>query len=254
MIMRVIDEHSETHPAENVNSMEFIRLQQKGCRFNPMQIRRLFAITEHHTTHPKLSMSNLGEPQYIHLYQPRNMTITSANRVLSVYITCIPMVGWFMFFFAELDIYIRKFMNKGIPNSFETKWSLEVLVDMVRIHGKTYMVNSDQESQFNSAQWRNTLEDLDIKFHRDGKKAFDNPRMKRFWRTIKQKHIYLNPFRIELVLYEEAQENIQKHNEEKAFHTFKKVPQKRYFQSRNVNKSIHCRLLTKTETFHVRIK
>lgn len=61
-----------------------------------------------------------------------------------------------------MDIYSRKILGWSISISLEAKWCVEVLEDAVRRHRKPDIVNSDQGSQFTSALWTHTLEDLKI--------------------------------------------------------------------------------------------
>ena len=90
-----------------------------------------------------------------------------------------------MYCFAVMDIYSRKILGWSISNSLEAKWCVEVLEDAVKRHGKPDIVNSDQGSQFTSALWTQTLEDLMIKISMDGKgRAIDNRWIERFWRTL----------------------------------------------------------------------
>ena len=111
----------------------------------------------------------------------------------------------------------------------EAKWCVEVLEDAIRRHGKPDIVNSDQGSQYTSALWTHTLEDLKIKISMDGKgRAIDNRWIERFWRTLKHKYIYLNPPANGIELYEGARDYIKYYNEEKVHQTFKEVPAERY--------------------------
>lgn len=250
-IMRIMDEHAVAHPAEGVNSMVFM-LQRKGYGVNPKRIRRLLRKMGHHAIYPKKNLSKLGEAAYIRPYLLRKVAITKANQAWSVDITYIPMERGFMYCFAVMDIYSRRIMSWGLSNSLEAKWCVEVLEDAVRRHGKPDIVNSDQGSQFTSALWPHTLEDLGVKVSMDGKgRAIDNRWIERFWRTLKHKYIYLNPPTNGLELYEGVRDYIQYYNEEKVHHTFKQVPGERYLQSMNQNKSNQTQLLTKTEPFLV---
>ncbi|MDZ7607404.1 MAG: integrase core domain-containing protein [Cyclobacteriaceae bacterium] len=77
-----------------------------------------------------------------------------------------------------------------------------VLEEAIRRHGKPEIVNSDQGSQYTSAHWVDTLKDLGIQISMDGRgRATDNAFIERWFRTIKQKYIYLNPENNGLDLY-----------------------------------------------------
>ena len=173
-IMRIMDEHAIKHPAEGVNSM-VLMLQRKGYGVNHKRIRRLLRKMGLHAIYPKRSLSKPGEAKYIRPYLLRDVSITCANQAWSVDITYIPMKRGFMYCFAIMDIYSRKILGWSISNSLEAKWCVDVLEDAVRRYGLSEIVNSDQGSQFTSALWTHTLEDLGIKISMDGKgRAIDN--------------------------------------------------------------------------------
>ena len=246
-MMQIMDKHAIDHPAEGVNSMVFM-LRRKGYGVNPKRVRRLLRLMGHHAIYPKKNLSKLGQAKYIRPYLLRNVAITRANQAWSVDITYIPMQRGFMYCFAVMDIYSRKILGWSISNSLEAKWCVEVLEDAVRRHGKPDIVNSDQGSQFTSALWTHTLEDLKIKISMDGKgRAIDNRWIERFWRTLKHKYIYLNPPANGIELYEGVRDYIKYYNEEKVHHTFKEVPAERYLRSKNENNQYQPQILTKTE-------
>ncbi len=71
-----------------------------------------------------------------------------------------------------------------------------------------------------------------IKVSMDGKgRAIDNRWIERFWRTLKYKHIYLNPAEDGLELLDSISYYIGYYNDEKVHHTFKEIPTQRYAKS-----------------------
>jgi len=73
-------------------------------------------------------------------------------------------------------------------------WCREVVEDAIKKHGKPEIHNSDQGSQFTSEEFIALLKKNEIKISMDGKRrALDNIYIERFWRSIKQEKIYLNP-------------------------------------------------------------
>ena len=56
------------------------------------------------------------------------------------------------------------------------------------------IINSDQGIQYTCAEWEATLNRLGIQISMDGKgRCKDNIWIERFWHTIKQEYIYINP-------------------------------------------------------------
>jgi putative transposase len=71
---------------------------------------------------------------------------------------------------------------------------LDILKQGIRTHQYPDIINTDQGSQFTSNEWISKLKDNDIKISMDGVgRWIDNVRIERFWRTVKQEQIYINP-------------------------------------------------------------
>ncbi|WP_092676272.1 integrase core domain-containing protein [Hymenobacter arizonensis] len=71
---------------------------------------------------------------------------------------------------------------------------LQTLADALRIAPAQHIFNSDQSSQFTSLAYEQALLAAGCRFSRDGRgRATDNAFIERLWRTVKWKHIYLNP-------------------------------------------------------------
>src|SRR5690625_5236918 len=84
------------------------------------------------------------------------------------------------------------------------------------MHGVPEIVNSDQGSQYTCSHWVDTLNDYKIRISMDGKgRATDNAFIERWFRTIKQKHIYLNPAANGSERYEGLDRFIKKDNQRK---------------------------------------
>ena len=66
--------------------------------------------------------------------------------------------------------------------------------DSVRLWGTPEIINTDQGIQFTTKTWENLLAGHSIKVSMDGKgRCKDNIWIERFWRTIKQEWVYINP-------------------------------------------------------------
>ena len=62
-------------------------------------------------------------------------------------------------------------------------------------YGTPEILNSDQGSQFTSAEYRNLVLSSGAKFSMDGKgRALDNVIIERFWRTLKYGEVYLKEY------------------------------------------------------------
>ncbi len=227
-IMHLMDAHALEHPAEGVMSMHYM-LKRKGYHVNPKRVRRLLRKMGHMAVYPKRMLSKPGQITYIRPYLLRNKEINRPNQAWSIDITYIPMAKGFMYCTAIIDVYSRKIVGWGISNSLEAKWCTEVLNQALETHGIPEIINSDQGSQFTSSIWTSTLDALGIKVSMDGKgRAIDNRWIERFWRTLKHKHIYLNPPEDGHELMNSIEYYINYYNHEKVHHTLKETPAERY--------------------------
>ena len=230
-IMRLMDEHALEHPAEGVMSMHYM-LGRKGYHVNVKRVRRLLRKMGLMAIYPKRMLSKPGQITHIRPYLLRDMEINRANQVWSIDITYIPMAKGFMYCTAIIDVYSRKIVGWGISNSLEARWCIDVLQQAIETHGSPDIINSDQGSQFTSALWTSTLDQMGIRISMDGKgRAIDNRWIERFWRTLKYKYIYLNPPEDGLELYQGVDYYINYYNEEKVHHTVKEIPSERYKRS-----------------------
>ena len=72
---------------------------------------------------------------------------------------------------------------------------LEALEDAFEQYGQPAIFNTDQGSQFTSAEWVGALTSRGIRISMDGKgKWIDNVFIERLWRSLKYECIYLNAF------------------------------------------------------------
>ena len=112
----------------------------------------------------------------------------------------------------------------------------ELLEDTIQRHGKPQIHNSDQGSQYTSHLYIKALKKHEIKISMDGKgRALDNVYIERFWRSLKQEKIYLNPPNGGLELYINVKEYIQFYNTERRHTEIGSVPPDQlYFESKMV--------------------
>ena len=94
---------------------------------------------------------------------------------------------------ALIDIFSRFVVSAKLSISMDTDFCLEILAKALK-QKRPQIINSDQGSQFTSNEWVNSLAINDIQISMDGVGRWaDNIYIERFWRTIKQEEIYINP-------------------------------------------------------------
>lgn len=229
-MMNIMDPHLLKHPTEGVKSMVDM-LKEMGYPIGPKRIRRLFKLMGHQTIYRKKNLTRNAMRQFIRPYLLRGLEITHANHVWCTDITYIPMAKGFMYMTAIMDVYSRKIVGWSISNSMTKQWVLSVLKEAIENHGKPEILNSDQGSQYTSSAWTCFLEKEGIKISMDGKgRATDNTWIERFWRNLKENHIYLNPADDGLELFKGVQGHLAYYHQKK-HSTLGMSPEKCYNES-----------------------
>lgn len=192
-LMRRMDELILQDPTLGVLGMQD-ELSDLGYAVNPKRIRRLMRKMGLEAIYPKPNLSKLGKAKYIHPYLLRDLEIQRPNQVWAIDITYIPMRRGFMYLTAIIDVYSRYIVGWQVSNTMEKETQTTLLESAMAQHGKPEIINSDQGSQYTSEHWVSYLKEHEIKISMDGKgRATDNAFIERFFRTLKQKHIYLYP-------------------------------------------------------------
>lgn len=193
LIMQEMDKYYLEHPTAGVLTMVNMLLLL-GIVANPKRVRRLMRKMNLCAIYPKKCLSTGGKPKYFHPYLLRGLEITRPNQVWSTDISYIPMEGGFMYLYAVIDVYSRFVVGWRLSNSLSATNCYELLEDCIKLYGTPEIVNSDQGSQYTTRKWEELLEHYNIRISMDGRgRCKDNIWIERFWRTIKQEYIYLNP-------------------------------------------------------------
>jgi putative transposase len=188
-------------------------LRDQGVFYNVKRIRRLLRLMGIEAIYPKKNLSRLGKANYIRPYLLRGLTITRANQVWAIDITYIPMAHGFMYLTAIIDIYSRYLVGWQLSNSLEKENQTRLLHQAIAKYGHPEIINSDQGSQYTSTHWLDSLKELDIQVSMDGRgRATDNAFIERWFRTLKQKHVYLYPAKDGLTLYEGITQFVDRYN------------------------------------------
>lgn len=192
-VMKRIDELYLEHPTAGVLTMVSL-LELKGIHVGVKRVRRLMRVMSLMAIYPQKCLSKGGDAKYFHPYLLRHLDIVRPNQVWSTDISYIPMKGGFMYLYAVIDVYSRFIVGWRLSNTLSASNCYELIEDCIKVYGAPEIVNSDQGSQYTTRKWKQLLEGYGIKVSMDGKgRCKDNIWIERFWRTIKQEYIYLNP-------------------------------------------------------------
>lgn len=232
ILMKHIDRYFLLHPDYGVERMTDYLNLDLGFRVNVKRVRRLYRIMNLKTIYARPKTTHHDPDRYVFPYLLRNLDVTRPNQVWQTDITYIPMFRGFMYMAAIIDVYSRKILGWSISNSMTSKWCKELLEDTIRVHGKPEIHNSDQGTQYTSKVYIEALKANTIQISMDGRgRALDNIYIERFWRTIKQEKIYLNPPNGGVDLYQKVKEYIHFYNAERRHTQIGKIPpDEKYFE------------------------
>ena len=193
-ICAAIDREHLDHPAKGVIQMRDF-LVSMGVVIGVKRTRRLMRKMAIEAFYPKPNLSKLGRAKYVHPYLLRGVTADRPCQIWSTDITYIPMPKGCLYLYAIIDVYSRYIVGWGLYSTLESANAIEVLNRAIEEHGKPEIINSDQGSQYTCQKWINTLNDNGISISMDGRgRCRDNAWIERFWRTLKNEYVYLNPW------------------------------------------------------------
>jgi putative transposase len=236
-LMKTIDRYFIDHPYYGAERMTDYLNMDLGYCVNIKRIRRLYKLMNLRTIYARPKTTRRNQSHAVYPYLLKNLKIERPNQVWQTDITYIPMFRGFMYMAAIIDVYSRKVLNWSISNSMTADWCIELLEDTIRMHGTPEIHNSDQGSQYTSAEYIEVLKKHQIKISMDGKgRASDNIYIERFWRSIKQEKIYLNPPNGGVELYQMVKDYIQFYNENRRHTEIGKMPpDQKYYQRKKAS-------------------
>ena len=182
------------HPFFGYRRITAILNYQKGYKINRKRVLRLMRLIGLQAIYPKPRTTIINKTEYKYPYLLKDITITRPNQVWAIDITFIKTPMGFVYLIALIDWFSRFIVSWKLSISMTTDFCLDILNKGIKVHRKPEIINTDQGSQFTSNEWIKALRDYNIQISMDGKgRWIDNVIMERFWRTVKQEQIYINP-------------------------------------------------------------
>jgi putative transposase len=166
-------------------------------RKRAQRLMRLMGIEAHYAK-PHLSRPAPGHEVYPYLL--RHVTIEGPHHVWSADITYIPLHGGFLYLVAVMDWFSRFVLAWELSNTLDVSFCSAALDTAFRF-GQPQIWNSDQGSQFTSAEFLAPLKERSIAISMDGRgRALDNVFIERLWRSLKYELIYPGDFQSGIAL------------------------------------------------------
>lgn len=161
---------------------------------NRKHCQRLMRILGIEALYPKPRLSHPAVGHEVYPYLLRGLPIVRPNQVWSTDITYVPMRRGFLYLVAVMDWFSRFVLSWELSNTMETDFCLAALHRAFR-WGSPEIFNSDQGSQFTSADFLAPLKERQILISMDGRgRCLDNVFIERLWRSVKYELIYPGDF------------------------------------------------------------
>ena len=142
---------------------------------------------------PRTTRKHASHPVYPYLL--RGLAIERANHVWAMDITYIPMARGFVYLAAVVDWASRRVLAHRVSISMDTDFCVQALEEALARYGCPQIFNTDQGSQFTSAEFTDILDKRAIRISMDGKGAWrDNVFVERLWRSVKYEEVYLRAY------------------------------------------------------------
>ena len=131
----------------------------------------------------------------IYPYLLRGLKVDRPNHVWAMDITYIPMARGFVYLAAVVDWFSRRVLAWRLSITMEAAFCIEALEEALAKHGRPEIFNTDQGSQFTSADFTGVLLNAGIAISMDGKGAWrDNVFVERIWKSVKYEEVYLRAY------------------------------------------------------------
>jgi len=193
-LMRRMDELHLEYPFAGSRMLRDL-LRNEGQPVGRQRIRRLMRQMGIEALYRKPNTSRRHAAHPIYPYLLRKLSIERPNHVWATDITYIPMRRGFVYLVAIVDWYSRRVLAWRLSNTLTTDFCVEALQEAIIRYGTPEIFNTDQGSQFTSAEFTGQLKANGILISMDGKGCWrDNVFVERLWRTIKYDEVYLKAY------------------------------------------------------------
>ena len=193
-LMRRIDRLHLQYPSAGSRMLRDI-LKQDGYKVGRRHVQTLMKKMGIDVLYRKPNTSRRHKKNQIYPYLLRNKPILRPNQVWASDITYIPMRRGFLYLIVVLDWYSRRVLSWRLSNTLTTDFCIEAVEEAIERYGRPEIFNTDQGSQFTSAEFIGLLKENGIQISMDGKGCWrDNVFVERLWRTIKYDEVYLHAY------------------------------------------------------------
>ena len=193
-VMRRIDELHLDYPFAG-NRMLRDLLRAEGIGIGRQHVATLMRRMGIEAIYRRPNTSKPAPGHKIYPYLLRSVSIGRPNQVWAMDITYIPMARGFVYLCAVVDWFSRRVLAWRLSITMEVEFCLDAVEEALVRHGKPEIFNTDQGSQFTSADFTGLLLKHAIAISMDGKGSWrDNVFVERLWRSVKYEEVYLRAY------------------------------------------------------------
>jgi putative transposase len=191
--MNLIDEQFTKMPFYGVPRMTAY-LKRLGHKVGEKRVRRLMRQMGLIAIYPKPKTSRKHPEHKVYPYLLRDVVVSRPNQVWAADITYIRLLRGFAYLVAIIDWFSRYVLAWRLSNTLEAGFCIECLEEAAE-YGNPEIFNTDQGSQFTSAEFTKRLADKRIAISMDGRgRVFDNIFVERLWRSVKYENVYIKGY------------------------------------------------------------
>jgi putative transposase len=193
-LMRRIDELHLNYPFAGSRMMQAF-LKREGHSVGRLHVATCMKKMGLEAIYRRPNTSKPASGHKIYPYLLRKVKVERPNQVWAMDITYVPMAKGFVYLAAVVDWFSRRVLSWRLSITMETDFCIEAVEEALMKYGKPEIFNTDQGSQFTSAEFTDLIKANDIKISMDGKGSWrDNVFVERIWRSIKYEEIYLHAY------------------------------------------------------------
>lgn len=193
-LMRRIDELHLEYPFAGSRMLKGL-LKAEGHQAGRLHVSTLMKKMAIEALYRRPNTSRPAPGHTVYPYLLRNVAVARPNQVWAMDITYIPMARGFVYLAAVVDWFSRKVLAWRLSIALSADFCIEALEEALDRHGRPEIFNTDQGSQFTSADFIKALKNAEIAISMDGKGAWrDNVFVERLWRTVKYEEVYLRAY------------------------------------------------------------
>jgi len=193
-LMRRIDELHLEFPFAGSRMLRGL-LAAEGSKIGRRHIATLMRRMGIEAIYRRPNTSKPAPGHRIYPYLLRGLSIERPNQVWAIDITYIPMARGFVYLAAVMDWFARRILAWRLSNTMKASFCIDAVEAALTQYGSPQIFNTDQGSQFTSAEFTGLLISNGIEISMDGKGAWrDNVFVERFWLTTKYEEVYLHAY------------------------------------------------------------